>query len=63
MAPQAPQTLHFDLNGPGMGLVINFADFDSDIANFGFNNNHTSTDFKFDNFDLGTSLNSVNKEL
>ena len=42
--------LHFDPNGPGMGLDVNFANFDSDVANFGFNNN---TDFKFDNFDLG----------
>ena len=49
--------LHFDPNGPGMGLDIDFADFDSDVANFGFNNN---TDFKFNNFDLGNGLNSVN---
>ena len=47
MAPQATQALHFDPNGPGMGLDVDFADFDSDVANF-------------DDFDLGTGLNSVN---
>ena len=62
MAPRATQPLHFDPNGPGMGLDIDFADFDSDVANFGFNNNTTSmdSDFKFNNFDLGTGLDSVN---
>ena len=60
MAPQAaseaqPKALHFDPNGPGMGLDVDFSNFDSDIANFGFNN---SIDFEFGSFDLGTGLDS-----
>jgi hypothetical protein len=61
MEPE-PQSaaLNFDPNGPGMGLDLDFSDFDiqvdpinvdrhiglGDIANFGFNN-------VFNNFDLG----------
>ena len=51
------QALNFDPNGPGMGLELDFNDFDlgsvdainidRDVANFGLNN------FHFNNFDLG----------
>ena len=61
MAPQAEapsQALHFDPNGPGMGLDVDFDNFDSDVANFGFNLNNN--DFKFDNFGLGTGFDSDN---
>lgn len=57
MAAEArSEPLNFDPNGPGMGLDLDFNNFDlgnidainidNDIANFGFNND-------FDNFDLG----------
>ena len=57
MAPQAEaksQALNFDPDGPGMGLDLDFSNFNCDVANFGFNN----IDFKYDNFDLGTGLTS-----
>jgi hypothetical protein len=55
MASQAEahsQAVNFDPDGPGMGLDLNFSNLDYDIAKFGFNN------IDFDNFDLGTGLDS-----
>ena len=57
MAPQAEaqsQVLHYDPNGPGMGLDIDFGNFDSDVANLGFS---TNIDFKFDDLDYSANFN------
>jgi hypothetical protein len=70
MAPEAhSEAVNFDPNGPGMGLDLDFNNFqvdvgnfdsdainvDSDKANFGYNN----TSIEFDNFDLGGLNNNI----
>ena len=62
MAPEAQSQLAiFDPNGPGMGLDLDFSDFNvdqsHDVSNFGFNNI-----INFDNFtgNLGGSMNYSN---